>query len=436
MFCENCGKLLEKGEKICPVCGTVVSEEEENKSVKTENSNIDLETSNKSIRKFIERNKKQIIIIAAVLLIIIIISIIASTVNKKDDAYSNITNSNYAEETNNNYGNTTEEEPETEEETEYQPTYKTIDVSPIKENEITIDKATIDIHKGNITEEGQVDEYSFTVPRDGRYRFELSEIRSGTSVDLKLINSLGETIATNYGAKNWDGLTVKNLETDDKYIIKVIQNSGMGSYILSVGNQKEIIDVTEKTKIFDSVEFTDQRNVYKFVVPRDGRYHFELSEVHNGTSFDFLVFNHLGDTIGTNYGAGNKDGITIKDLKQGEECTIQIRQSTNFGSYQLCIGFQKEIIEVSPNTIINDSIQYIDQRNVYNFTCEDSMSHTVTITGLSDSCSVDLKSFNHLGETITTNYGARNGDTIAINENCTIQVVQKSDISDYSIAID
>lgn len=427
MFCENCGELLKEGEKICPVCGTVVPLDT-NESNKTEFSNANVNHSNKNIKDFIEKNKKSMIIIVAVVLLIIIISIIVSSVNQKDYSTSNITD--------NTYENTTEEETNEIETTEYQSAYTTIDVPPIEKNEITIDNAEIDIHKGNITENGQIDEYSFTVPRDGRYRFELSEVHSGTSMDLKLVNSLGDAVATNYGTENGDGLTVKDLEANGKYTIEVIQNSGTGSYILSIGNQKETIDVTDKTKVIDSVEFVDQRNVYKFIVPRDGRYHFELAEVHSGTSFDFMVFDHLGETIGTNYGAGNEDGITIKDLKKGEECTIQIRQSSGFGSYQLCIGSQKDIIEVSPNTIINDSIQYIDQRNVYNFTCGDSDSHTVTITGLDDSCSVDLKAFNHLGESITTNYGSINGNSIEISEDCTIQVVQENDISNYTITID
>ena len=441
MFCENCGKLLNENEKICPVCGMIV-EENESFTTPTNTSKSSVQPkSTSNIKEFLEKNKKTIIIIgAAILLVIIIIAIVASISNRNrryDSEY-------YTEDNNYAYSEMNTDEPSIEETelgtvletTEYQPSYTTLDISPIEENEITIDSAKIDVYKGNITKEEQVDEYSFTVPRDGRYRFELSEVHSGTRMDLKLINSLGEAVATCYGAENGDGMTVKDLEADDKYTIKVIQNNGTGSYNLSIGNQKKTTDVTDKTKVIDSIEFTDQRNVYKFVVPRDGRYHFELSEVHSGTKFEFIVFDHLGETVGSSYGAENGDGITVKDLKQGDEYEIQIRQYSELGSYQLLIGCQKEIKNVSPNTVINDSIEYTDQRNVYNFECNDTSTHTVTISGLNDSCSVELKSFNHLGESISTNYGARNGDEITVSDNCTIQVVQYKNTSKYTLTID
>lgn len=54
------------------------------------------------------------------------------------------------------------------------------------------------------------------------------------------------------------------------YGISVKQDSGFSDYILFIGMQKATNDITGHTSLTDSVEFTDQRNVYLFTVPIDG----------------------------------------------------------------------------------------------------------------------------------------------------------------------
>ncbi|MCL2722280.1 MAG: hypothetical protein FWD47_13205, partial [Treponema sp.] len=72
---------------------------------------------------------------------------------------------------------------------------QTQSIQPIPENARTIGNARIDIRQGNFSENGQSDVFSFIAPRDGRYRFEMAELRSNANVRLMAWNRLGENIA-------------------------------------------------------------------------------------------------------------------------------------------------------------------------------------------------------------------------------------------------
>ena len=43
------------------------------------------------------------------------------------------------------------------------------------------------------------------------------------------------------------------------------------------------------TNISDSIQYTDQENVYEFIPPLDGRYRFEISEMISGAKIMFLL---------------------------------------------------------------------------------------------------------------------------------------------------
>lgn len=312
--------------------------------------------------------------------------------------------------------------------------YKVIEAPQMKEKELTAEKAVVETYKGEITKDDQTDKYNFTFSRDGRYRFDFSEIHNNISMEATLHDHTGEMISYSL-ANNKNGMTVKGLKANEKYVLKIKEYSGFSPYILSVWHQKETINITNATKVTDSVEFTDQRNVYKFTPPRDGKYRFELSEVYNGTYLEIVILNHLDETVKKISSAKNGDGITA-ELKMNEEYSVQVRQNKNFSSYQLHIGYQSDTIDVKPGTMVNDSISYKEQTNTYFFKNNDSKSHTVSISEMDYSCAVNLIALNHLGEEISAVRSAKNSDKIFVSEDCTIKVEQNEDVGSYTLKID
>lgn len=308
-------------------------------------------------------------------------------------------------------------------------------------NSKTIESADILTYSGNITSENQKDEYIYTVPYDGRTRVEIRELKNGTCVALYVYNALGECVSSDSSCYNGEGVTLKDLRAGETYKIQVRQNFGYPTYRLTIGQPKPEVDISDFTLVKDSIQYTDQRNVYSFTVPRDGRYRFELSGMKNGTCVELYVFDYLGNTVASDLSCYNNDGKTLKDLKAGEVYEVQVRQHIGFSGYTLKIGKQKKTISVSSNVVLSDSIEYVDQRNVYSFVADKSGTHTFTISGMQSGCSVELCAFNELGETIASDLGCYNGESITIKnlkpgDSYEIQVRYNIGFTNYKLTIE
>ena len=119
------------------------------------------------------------------------------------------------------------------------------------------------------------------------------------------------------------------MQAGETFQVQVKQYTGLDSYTLSIGNQKETLDVTGYTVVKDSIEFKDQRNVYLFTPPITGRYRFEISNLTKGSDHEvnLLVYNSGGgEEASTSYGIMNGDGLTIASMQAGQTYEIQIRQ--------------------------------------------------------------------------------------------------------------
>ncbi|NLA52503.1 MAG: hypothetical protein GX860_10340, partial [Alcaligenaceae bacterium] len=212
-------------------------------------------------------------------------------------------------------------------------------------------------------------------------------------------------------------------------------------YTFKVGNQKPTVDISDFTKVNDSVEFNKQLNIYTFTVPYDGRYRFEFSGMLSGTMVDIYVENYLGETVEYRYGCKNGQGVTAKGLTAGDTYTAYVIQNSGFSSYSLMIGHQKPIVEVKNNSTIADSIEYIDQRNVYSFTNTKSGDVVISISDMLSDVQVQICVFNDLFEVIADDSYIRNGNYVVIR-NATpgshyeIQVRQNRGFSSYKLNID
>lgn len=309
--------------------------------------------------------------------------------------------------------------------------------------------AQIDVYNGSITIEDQVDTYFFTPSVTGRYRFEISGLTEGTNHEVNLvIKNSGDGIvdSTSYGITNGDGLTVKDMQAGETFQIQVKQYTGLDSYTLSIGNQKESLDVTGYTVVKDSIEYRDQSNVYLFTPPITGRYRFEISDLTKGSDHEvnLLVYNSGGgEEASTSYGIMNGDGLTIASMQAGQTYEVQVRQYSGYDSYNLNIGYQKDSVDISGYNIVADSIQYCDQKNVYFFTPTVTGCYRFEISNLTKGSDnkVNLYVWNSRdGEEDSTSYGIMNGDGLTIRdmqagETYQIQVRQYSGYDMYSLNI-
>ena len=315
----------------------------------------------------------------------------------------------------------------------------TLAVDPITQNAASPAGAEILTFDGEITQDGQKDSHWFDQPFRGRCRVEIGRMAAGTAVTLEVWDAQGSRIDSCTYCTNGKGLTLKDLPAGS-YEARVIQESGASAYSLAVGLQKETADISGLTLLTDSVEYTDQRNVYSFTVPRDGLYRFEFARMMSGLGVDLYVFNDLNELVDSYTYCTNGKGLTLKDLKAGEVYEVQVRQNSDTGSYNLLIGLQKETIPVQRNSSIEDSIEYTDQRNVYSFVPDASGSVTLELGGVQSGIGFDLYAFDDLGALIDSRTYAVNGSTLTLNDlqagvRYGIQVRQNSGAGDYTLFI-
>lgn len=283
--------------------------------------------------------------------------------------------------------------------------------------------------------------YYFTVPVTGRYRFDLSEVYSDTDVELLVFDSLGDTVTYDSYCTNGGGVTCKSLQAGATYEIQIRQDNGFSGYRLNIGYQKNTTDITNYSIVKDSVEYTDQCNIYTFTVPVDGRYRFELSEMSGGADVELYLYNHLEELVASDNYCMNGAGITVKDLKAGETYHVQIRQDNGFSSYTLSIGKQKETVEVDNKTSISDSVEYVDQRNVYSLIVNKYGDITISISGLESGVYVEAYVYDDLENVVVSDTYFSNGDSIEIKEvtmgeHYEIQVRQDEGMSGYTLNIE
>ena len=250
-------------------------------------------------------------------------------------------------------------------------------------------------------------------------------------------DSAGNNVGGYSGIGNNQGVTC-SLEKDSTYSIKIASYSGTGNYILTVGQPKENIDVTDMEVIYDSIEYINQWNKYTFIPSISGVYRFDLSDMINGFEVKFFVYDSLGYNVGGYSGVGNGSGITV-DMVAGETYTIHVGQYSNLGSYIMSIGKQLSTQDITGERAFSGEITYTNQDNIYNYIPTSSGEHKFTIQNINKGFEVKFFVYDSLGYNVGGYSGVENGGVISANLNAnekyTIHIRQDNNYGSYGVSI-
>lgn len=310
-------------------------------------------------------------------------------------------------------------------------------IDPIEESSLEIPPNEIIKLADEIVSEEQVIEYEYTPSITGTYRFEFSDVPHGTYLRLDLYNSGKEMINAQSSLDNGDGIT-QFLNSGESYYIDVKQYKEIGPYVLNIGQQKEIRDISNYTAVSDSIQYTEQQNDYLYTPKNNGLHRFEFSNVPNGTDLNLTLFNSGWEIIENNANLDNGEGISYS-LSVGESYYIRVKQYQNIGPYTLNVGPKKEIKNIDEYTMVSDTVQYTDQTNSYSFTPVLEGTHRFEFSNVPNGTDFILKLFNSGWEEIESEFNLDNGDGITqglvAGETYYISVVQYKGVGQYTLNI-
>lgn len=323
-------------------------------------------------------------------------------------------------------------EPETLEE----PVIEELNVSNITPNEITIDDAFVgeeiyieeensECFYGYISEDSPESEYIFTAPRDGRYQFDLKDMMATASARLIVYDDNEERLIDTYNASGYT-----KLYSGKSYRVLVKHYSGESDFLLEIGVPKSTTDISNSSTIYDQVSFENQINKYEFTVPVSGRYRFDLTEVNSNVSLRLMIWDDKDNSVIDTYDLGQ-----YAVLDEGKTYSIQVRQYSNLGSYCMKIGFQKPSTDITGYTVIRDSIEYEDQKNVYYFRAPLTGRYRFYITETNANNTYRLMAWDNLENSILDTYDFGNYIDLEEGETYTIQVRHYSGFDSYTLNI-
>ncbi len=187
----------------------------------------------------------------------------------------------------------------------------------------------------SMTEDGEEHFYPVHIERDGRYRFEIQDMKSG-KVMMSLYDQDGTAVEEDKCCSDKEGITAKALKVGTDYELKLTQYEGYVDYALLIGVQKETTDTADNAILHDHMEYTDQRNMYSLTPETSGTITVTVYGMDPEMRIELCAFDENKECIISDT-CSNGDSIIIRGLTPETGCMLQARQCSRTGAYSLKI---------------------------------------------------------------------------------------------------
>ncbi len=268
---------------------------------------------------------------------------------------------------------------------------------------------------GRLPGEGSAVSFEVVAPREGSYGFALSEMRADTSVTLRLVDRLGETVAESGSMTSGDTLSTSKLEAGAPYRLDVCQRKGDASFVLTAFFPKAAFDLAGLTSVADSVEFAGQTNLYALTPAVSGRHRLDVAEMAAGMRLALEVRDRLGARVDGSGWLSSGDGLTLEGLVAGEAYTVAVSQNEGLGPYTLQVGRQTPVVNVTGCRTVDDGVAFRGQRNLYAFTPAVDGCFAVQVAEMQADVAVVLTVYDRLGAEVGRDSWAGSGDSLKLS---------------------
>ena len=294
-------------------------------------------------------------------------------------------------------------------------------------NGVTVIDGTV--IEGTLSYPDQKDEYTYTAPITGQYRFDFSSSDVQCDYRFYIYASNNKQLVSTLFSNN--GRTVE-LTEGDTYTLNVKQYSGYPSYTITIG-VPNTIQAINGNSFSGSITYTGQIDTYTYVAPVTGKYRFDLTSDNVKMDYRFYLYASNNAQLASTF-YSNK-GKTV-DLVEGETYRIEIKQNSGLENYTINIGVPDRISNVEGNTI-SGNLTYTDQENLYTYTAPVSGKYKFTFG--TDDAKSDYRFYviSAINEQIASSYYLNRNKTVQLEAGqvYTIKVKQSSGFPSYRIDI-
>ena len=154
---------------------------------------------------------------------------------------------------------------------------------------------------------------------------------------------------------------------------------------------------------------------WSFTAEIEGRYLIWLSEVYNNYHLKLEVYNSLGERIDYDNYMYNNDA-RYYDLAAGEY-SVKITYGDGKTTYNLSIGYAKEVVDISGYDVINEQMQFNRQTNKYTFTPTVSGVYYFYLGDMMANADMAMAVYNRLNERISYSGYLGNGEGLKVELN-------------------
>lgn len=183
----------------------------------------------------------------------------------------------------------------------------------------------------------QVNQYTFLVPANGTYRFEMANITDNNEVNLYIYNRLGEQVNSYTYANNGEGVTMTDLVAGDTYTIAVGHCYSLVDYTLKICTPKAALDISSDMAVNDRIDFGDQVVTYNFVADKTGDHCIAIMNMADDASVELYIYDLNGNTIDYDTYFYNGDSLWIYDVKEGDAYTICVCEDGYLTDYTISV---------------------------------------------------------------------------------------------------
>lgn len=277
----------------------------------------------------------------------------------------------------------------------------------------------------------------------------LSEIKGTINFESQIALSPENTTTTTPPKDNIHSVdlakktTVSNTETSNttkSNDLHTISPIAQNSLIVDLIKNKETLINNVDFIIYNGfLGYKGQIDEYSITPLVSGTYRFDISNTLSSTKVSIKILDNTNNVILDSYSFSSNQGVSAI-LEAGVSYTVQVKQSSGIDdNYALTIGQPKESVDVSDYSIINDSIQFKDQMNVYLFTPPIDGRYRFDFSELKYGIKLSIGIYDSKENEIRYSSGLGNGNgtwaDLSANEEYSIKVSQNGDFGEYILNI-